>query len=140
MRALTALLSVIAVAATVAGCDHVDEMTPRSYVGLVVGHSAPLKVEVAKALVANAGAAVPQAGILRLEPLPGVAPMKVDFGWVTRGGVIIIQSKDHAVTVVQEPVLEKDKGAVTWLCVVHPSEAKPALCGSDYQNSQLQKR
>ena len=72
----------------VAACSHVDEITPRSYVGLVVGHAGPLKIEIAKSLFANPGKPVPQAGELKLPPPPGLIPMKFDFGWVTAGGAI----------------------------------------------------
>lgn len=112
-----------------AACSPVDEITPRKYVGLVVGHTEPLKIEIAKSLVAHPGKPVPQAGSLQLLPQPGLGAMKFDFGWVTTGGVIVIQNTKFAVVVVQEPVL--DQGKVKWGCVVHPVEAKPSLCGSD---------
>lgn len=126
------------VAVLVAACSHVDEITPRHYVGLVVGHSAPLKAEIAKSLIATSGKSVPQAGPLQLPPPSGLAPVKFDFGWVTTGGAIVIQNTKFAVVVVQEPTLEQ--GKVTWSCIVHPVEAKPNLCGSDYQNGLLQNR
>lgn len=125
-------------AVLVAACSHVDEVTPRLYVGLAVGHSAPLKIEIAKSLVAFPGKPVPQAGPLQLPPPSGLAPMKFDFGWVTTGGAIVIQNTKFAVVVVQEPTLEQ--GKVTWSCIVQPAEAKPNLCGSDHQNSLLQKK
>ena len=53
--------------------------------------------------------------------------MKFDFGWVTSGGAIIIQSREYAVTVVQEPVMVQ--GVVKWTCVVQPTIAKPNVCG-----------
>lgn len=61
-----------------------------------------------------------------------------DFGWVTTGGAIVIQNTKFAMVVLQEPTLEQ--GKVTWSCIVHPTEAKPNLCGSDYQNELLQKK
>ncbi|GKS91323.1 hypothetical protein [Acidovorax sp. SUPP2539] len=125
-------------AAFVAACSPVAEVTPRHYVGLVVGHSSPLKIEIAKALIASPGKPVPQAGPLQLPPPSGLAPMKFDFGWVTAGGAIMIQSTKFAVIVLQEPML--DQGKVTWSCIVHPVEAKPNLCGSDYQNGLLQNK
>lgn len=115
-------------AVLIAGCSPVDEITPRQYVGLVVGHSSPLKIEIAKSLIATPGKPVPQAGPLQLAPPPGLAPMKFDFGWVTTGGAIVIQNNKFAVVVVQEPIF--DQGKVTWSCVVHPGNAKPNLCGS----------
>ena len=122
----------------VAACSPVDEVTPRHYVGLVVGHSAPLKIKIAKSLIASPGKPVPQAGPLQLPPPTGLAPMKFDFGWVTTGGAIVIQNTKFAVVVLQEPTLAE--GVVKWSCVVQPAEAKPNLCGSDYQNSLLQKK
>lgn len=129
----TLLLAVL-----IAACSHVDEITPRSYVGLVVGHSAPLKIEIAKSLITSPGKPVSQAGPLQLPPPSGLAPMKFDFGWVTTGGAIVIQNTKYAVVVLQEPTL--DQGKVTWSCIVHPAEAKPNLCGSDYQNGLLQNK
>jgi hypothetical protein len=126
------------IAVLVAACSHVDEVTPRHYVGLVVGHSAPLKIEIAKSLIASPGKPVPQAGPLQLPPPSGLASMKFDFGWVTTGGAIVIQNTKFAVVVLQEPTL--DQGKVTWSCIVHPVEAKPNLCGSDYQNGLLQNK
>lgn len=117
-------------------CDHVDEVTPQKYVSLVVSHAARLKIDIAKSLMVNPGKSVPQAGSLQLEPMPGVAPMKYDFGWVTSSGAIIIQSNKYAVTLVQEPTVTQD--GIRWTCVVHPVEAKPNLCGSGYENSTLQ--
>ena len=130
--------AIFLLAVFVAACSHVDEVTPRSYVGLVVGHSAPLKIEIAKSLIASPGKSVPQAGPLQLPPPSGLAPMKFDFGWVTKGGAILIQNTKFAVVVLQEPRL--DQGKVTWSCIVHPAEAKPNLCGSEYQNGLLQNK
>lgn len=130
--------AVCLMAVLLAACSHVDEVTPRQYVGLVVGHSSQLKIEIAKSLIANPGKPVPQAGALQLPPPSGLTPMKFDFGWVTAGGVIVIQNVKFAVVVLQEPAL--DQGKVTWSCIVHPAEAKPNLCGSDYQNELLQNK
>ncbi|TCP10602.1 hypothetical protein EV674_1642 [Simplicispira metamorpha] len=130
--------AIFLMAVLVAACNHVDEVTPRHYVGLVVGHSAPLKIEIAKSLIANPGKPVPQAGPLQLPPPSGLAPMKFDFGWVTTGGAIVIQNTKFAVVVLQEPTL--DQGKVTWSCIVQPAEAKPNLCGSDYQDGLLQNK
>lgn len=126
------------VAALLAACSPVDEVTPRHYVGLVVSHSAQLKIDIAKSLMASPGKPVPQAGPLQLPPPSGLAPMKFDFGWVTAVGAIVIQNTKFAVVVLQEPTL--DQGKVTWICIVHPTEAKPNLCGSEYQNELLQKK
>ena len=108
-------------------CSHVDEVTPRSYVALVVGHASTLKAEIAKSLIANPGRPVSQAGALQLSASAGLLPMKFDFGWVTNSGAIIIQNKEYAVTVVQEPVMVQ--GVVKWTCVVQPTTAKPNVCG-----------
>ena len=134
MRMWAAVLTAVFAAA----CSPVDEVTPRHYVGLVVGHSAPLKTEIAKSLIASPGKPVPQAGLLQLPPPPGLAPMKFDFGWVTTSGAIVIQNTKFAVIVLQEPTI--DQGKVTWTCIVHPAEAKPNLCGSDHQNAMLQSK
>lgn len=123
-------------ALVVSSCSQVDETTPRNYVGLVVGHAAQLKINIAKSLMANPGKPVPQAGGLQLEPPQGVSPMKFDFGWVTNSGAIIVQSYKYAVTLVQEPTVTQE--GIKWTCVVHPAEAKPNLCGSGYENSTLQ--
>ncbi|QGJ17682.1 MULTISPECIES: hypothetical protein [unclassified Polaromonas] len=110
-----------------AGCNHVDEITPRSYVGIAVGHTGRLKLEIAKSLLANPGKPVPLAGELQLPPPPGLNPVKFEFGWVTAGGAIIIHSKEYSVTVLQEPRV--DQGQVKWSCVVRPADAKPNVCG-----------
>jgi hypothetical protein len=139
VRMYTLVLRLLAVGVALLGaaCSHVDEITPRSYVGLVTGHAAPLKIEIAKALIASPGKPVPPAGALQLPPPPGLIPMKFDFGWVTAGGAIIIQSNVYSVVVVQEPTVVE--GSVKWSCVVQPSEAKPDVCGSEHENQLLQK-
>lgn len=120
-----------------ASCDHIDEITPRKYVELVVGHAGRLKIDIARSLSANPQTPVPQAGPLNLAPPPGLDAMTFDFGWVMKNGALIVHSKNYGVTLVQEPIVTKD--GVSWTCVVHPAEAKPALCGSDYQNAELQR-
>jgi len=124
--------------AALLGCETAEEYTPRNFVSLAVAHTAPLKIEIAKSLIASPGKPVPQAGPLQLPPPSGLDSMKFDFGWVTTGGAIVIQNTKFAVVVLQEPTL--DQGKVTWSCVVHPAEAKPNLCGSDYQNEMLQNK
>lgn len=116
----------------------VDEVTPRKYVGLLVAHTGPLKIEIAKSLTTSPGKPVPQAGQLQLPPPSGLAQMKFDFGWVTTGGVIVIQNTKFAVVVLQEPTLVE--GVVKWSCIVHPTEAKSNLCGSGYQNLPLENK
>ena len=129
------LRSFLSTVLLIAGCSHVDEITPRSYVGLIVGYAEPLRIEISKSLIASPGKSIPQAGLLRLPPPPGLTAMKFDFGWITESGVIIIQSKEYSVVVIQEPAIVQN--SVTWNCVVHPSEAKPSLCGSTYENAKL---
>lgn len=135
----TVVLRISALSAALLGvaCSQVDEITPRSYVGLVTGHASSLKIEIAKALIANPSKPVPQAGELQLPPPLGLTPMKFDFGWVTGGGAIIIQSKTYSVIVVQEPTVIE--GSVRWSCVVQPPEAKPSICGSEHENKLLQR-
>lgn len=133
MKRVTALIVAVMVA-----CSPVDEITPRKYLGLVVGHAAPLKIEIAKSLIAFPGKAVPQAGLLQLPPPSGLESLKFDFGWVTTGGAIVVQNTKFAVVMLQEPTV--DRGIVKWSCIVHPVEAKPNLCGSDYQNNLLQNK
>lgn len=128
----------LCIAALLAGCDHVDEITPRHYLGLVVGHAAPLKMDIEKSLLAHPGQPVPQAGMLKLPTPSGVAPLSFDFGWVTATGTLIFQSKEYGVILVQEPRVEQ--GRVKWICVVSPPAAKPNLCGSDHQDGMLHKR
>lgn len=135
MRSIARVFAVACLVCALIACDHVDEVTPRKYVGLVVGHAAPLKMEIAKSLLANPGMPVPQAGVLRLPPPAGIAPMEFDFGWVTSAGAIFVQDSSHGIVLVQEPVIAAD--GVRWSCVVHPVEAKPDLCGSDYEASTL---
>ncbi|QUP53336.1 hypothetical protein GO998_05940 [Ralstonia syzygii] len=133
MRSLTRAIFLVTV--LIAGCGIVDEITPRNYVGLVVAYTTPLKKEIAKSLIMNSLEAVPQAGALQLPHPEKLVPLKFDFGWVTRSGAIVVQSKDYSVIVLQEPTVVQ--GAVRWSCIVHPTEAKPNLCGSEYQDSLL---
>lgn len=120
----------------VASCSVRDEITPQLYVGLVVAHAGPLKRELGHVLLISPTGPVPKAGPLTLPPLPGTAPIPFDFGWVTRSGAIVVHSRPYGVVIVQEPTV--DGGRIHWSCTVHPPEAKPALCGSDYQDAQLQ--
>ena len=133
-------LALLVMAMMACACDLtiVDEYTPKNFVSQAVAHIAPLKIEIAKSLITNPGKPVLQAGPLQLPPPSGLASMKFDFGWVTTGGAIVIQNTKFAVVVVQEPRL--DQGKVTWSCIVHPAEAKPNLCGSEYQNGLLQNK
>ncbi|WCM86282.1 hypothetical protein [Acidovorax sp. NCPPB 3576] len=103
-----------------------------------MAHTTSLRTEIAKSLIASPGRPVPQAGPLQLPQTPGFSTPEFSFGWVTTGGAIVIQSTKYAVVVLQEPTL--DQGKVKWSCVVHPVEAKPNLCGSDYQNELLQNK
>lgn len=108
-------------------CSHVDEITPRSYVGLLFGDTAPLRNEIAQAL--SSGKTVPNAGSLTLKPRgDGLTVVPVDFGWVTTSGAIVVHSKKYEVVVIQEPTVSQS--GVKWSCVVYPAEAKPNTCGS----------
>lgn len=138
MLALKRFVAIVLLAGVVASCEIVDEVTPRTFAGLLVAHAAPLKIKIAKSLLASPGKAVPQAGALKLPPPAGVAALDFDFGWVTSGGAIFIQSAKYGVVVFQEPFVMGD--AIRWTCVVHPATAKPSLCGSDYENSLLNSR
>ncbi|MEG2280243.1 MAG: hypothetical protein RSB86_05280 [Comamonas sp.] len=107
-------------------CGHVDEITPRSYVGLLLGDTKPKRDEIAQAL--SSGKAVPNAGTLTLKPRDnGLMVVPIDLGWVTAGGAIVVHSKKYGVVVIQEPMVSQ--GVVAWSCVVYPAEAKPNVCG-----------
>ena len=88
MHSLSQRFALVCISLVLVACDHVDEVTPKKYVSLVVAHAARLKIEIAKSLIASPVKPVPQAGPLQLPPPPGLAPMKFDFGWVTTGGAI----------------------------------------------------
>ena len=120
------------------GCNQPSEYTPQHTAGSYLAHTTLLSTEIAKSLIALPGEPVPQAGPLKLAETPGFRTPGFDFGWVTTGGAIVIQNTKFAVVVLQEPTLAE--GVVKWSCVVHPAEAKPNLCGSDYQNSLLQNK
>lgn len=108
-------------------CSHVDEITPRSYVGLLFGDTKPLRDEIAKAL--SAGKAVPNVGTLTLPPQgDGLMVAPIDLGWITKGGAIVVHNKKYGVVVIQEPIVSQS--GVAWNCVVYPVEAKPSVCGS----------
>jgi hypothetical protein len=108
-------------------CSHVDEITPRSYVGLLFGDTKSLRDEIGQEL--SSGKAVSSAGTLTLKPRSdGLIVAPVDLGWVTKGGGIVVHSKKYGVVVIQEPTVLQ--GGVTWSCVVYPVEAKPNVCGS----------
>jgi hypothetical protein len=111
---------------SIAACDHADEITPRSYVSLLVTDTLALRDQIAQQLLS--GKAISNAGPLTLRPFePELVVMPVDFGWVTAGGAIVTYSKKYGVTVVQEPTVSS--GSVRWSCVVHPADAKPNVCG-----------
>lgn len=119
----------------ISACGVVDEITPRNYVGLVVAYTSHLKKEISKFLISNPKKPVPQAGALQLPQPVNLAALKFDFGWVTTSGAILIKNKSYSVLVLQEPTVEQ--GRVRWSCTVYPAEAKPNLCGSEYQNTLL---
>lgn len=125
-------LIISTIAITTIACSPVDEITPKKYVGIIAAYSSNLKTEITKSLTAFPGKPVPQAGPLQLLPPPGLAPMRFDFGWVTGGGAIVIQSSKFNVIFIQEPIVEQSK--VTWSCIVYPVEAKPKLCNSEFNN------
>lgn len=120
------------------GCNQPSDYTPKHMAGSYLAHTTSLRTEIAKSLIASPGRPVPQAGPLQLPQTPGFSTPEFAFGWVTTGGAIVIQSTKYTVVVLQEPTL--DQGKVKWSCVVHPVEAKPNLCGSDYQNEMLQNK
>ncbi|BCB27723.1 hypothetical protein SKTS_26090 [Sulfurimicrobium lacus] len=110
-----------------AACSHVDEITPRSYVGLLYGDTKLVREEIAQAL--SNGKTVPNAGTLLLKPRDdGLMVVPIDLGWVTAGGAIVVHSKKYGVVVIQEPIISR--GKVAWSCIVYPAEAKPNACGS----------
>jgi hypothetical protein len=107
-------------------CSHVDEITPRSYVGLLLGDTKPQRDEIAQAL--SSGKAVPNLGTLELKTrADSLMAVPIDLGWITAGGTIVVHSKKYGVVVIQEPRVSQT--GVTWNCVVYPIEAKPNVCG-----------
>ena len=116
----------VLVCVSIAGCDHVDEITPRAYVSLVVSDTLMQREQIAAQLLSGKGVSI--AGPLTTRPpKPNAVTMPVDFGWVTAGGAVVTYSKKFGVMVVQEPAVLN--GAVKWSCIVHPAEAKPNVCG-----------
>jgi hypothetical protein len=111
----------------ITACNHVDEVTPRSYVGLVVGDLEPQRQIVAGAL--SSGTVVPNVGPLKLVPANSSKTVPMDFGWITASGTIVVHNKDYGVVLIQEP--RTLKGEVVWSCVVYPAAAKPKVCGSE---------
>jgi hypothetical protein len=107
------------------GCSHVDEITPRDFVRIVVAHSTPVRKSIENNIKSINNPNM-QAGVLTLPALSGISPPAYDFGWVTRGGALIIQSYQHKVTFIQEPIVQG--GNVSWKCVVYPVEAMPSVC------------
>ncbi|CAM8625987.1 hypothetical protein MCEMSHM24_02655 [Comamonadaceae bacterium] len=123
IRYIGGLLLFVAVVA----CSHVDEITPRSYVGLLFGDTKSLRDEIGQAL--SGGKTVPNVGTLTLKPRDdGLMVAPIDLGWVTKGGAIVVHNKKYGVVVIQEPIVSQ--GGVAWNCVVYPVEAKPNVCGS----------
>lgn len=112
----------------IVACDPiVDRITPLSYVGLLISDTAPLRNEIGQSLSSNRSKAVPNAGLLRLNPRSdGIMVMPVDFGWVTSNGTIVVHNKKYGVVVIQEPTLSPS--GVRWNCTVYPEEAKPTSC------------
>jgi len=123
MRSLIVVVMVIIFVA----CDSIDEITPQKYAELIIWQMAPIKTEIEKSLITKPGESVPQAGSLKLLPLPGgIDPMKFNFGWITKNGAIIVQSKKYDVVIVQEPILVN--GKFVWSCIVNPKEINPIPC------------
>lgn len=108
-------------------CSHVDEITPRSYVGLLLGDTKPLRDEIAQAL--SDGKTISSAGKLTLKPRgDGLIVVPIDMGWITTGGAIVVHNKKYGVVLIQEPMVSRS--GVTWSCVVYPVEAKPNVCSA----------
>ena len=110
----------------VIGCEHKDEITSRAYVSLLVADTLPQRKQIALDLLS--GKLISTAGILSpMASAEGALVMQIDFGWVTAGGAVLLNSKKYGVSVVQEPTVVN--GRVRWSCVVHPVEFRPNVCG-----------
>ncbi|WP_128099459.1 hypothetical protein [Paracidovorax avenae] len=106
-------------------CTQVDEITPRSYIGLIIGETQSAREEISKSL-AN-GEAIKISGDLKItQAKEKKLQMPVDFGWITKEGSIIIQSKKYDVLLIQEPTISN--GSVTWTCISYPKDAAPNFC------------
>jgi hypothetical protein len=69
------------------------------------------------------GTPVMEAGNFSTQSEEGKMIMKVDFGWVTSSGSIIVYNEEYGVVVVQEPIVSGEN--ITWNCIVYPESAKP---------------
>lgn len=118
-------LFIIIISALCLSCTQVDEITPRSYIGLIIGETQPNREEISRSL--SIGEAIKISGELKINPTKDKRlQMPVDFGWITKEGSIIIQSKKYDVLLIQEPTISN--GSVTWTCISHPKDAAPNFC------------
>lgn len=118
-------LWVIIFSATCISCTQVDEITPRSYAGMIIGETQSNREELSRSL--SIGEAIKISGELKINPTKDKRlQMPVDFGWITKEGSIIIQSKKYDVLLIQEPTISD--GSVTWTCISYPKDAAPNFC------------
>lgn len=98
-------------------CTVVDEITPRSYVGLLWGNTGTIRVQIADDLLNKR--------TIKSNPLILSEPnaIKTDFAWITQGGSIVVRNN---VTVIFEPRQAGNK--ITWGCITYPEKVAPTFC------------
>lgn len=118
-------LLIITFSATCISCNQIDEITPRSYAGMIIGETQSERDEISNSL--SKGEPIKIGGDLKIVPAQDKnLQMPVDFGWITKEGSIIIQSKKYNVLLIQEPTISK--GRITWTCISYPKDAAPNFC------------
>jgi len=111
--------------ASLIGCNHIDQETPRSFVNRLVDDTRQERAEIASQLVAGEKT-VALAGPLVLKRRNGIKPTIIDFGWITAKGSIVAHSKEFGVVVIFDPSVSD--GKVKWICITYPQEAKSKVC------------
>lgn len=111
-----------------AACGHVDEITPRAYVALLVVDTADVRDGISQALTKGEELSIAGPLVLQLHK-DGTSTASVDFLWVTKTGAVVAHNKKYGVVLIQEPIISQ--GNVRWSCTVYPTEAKPNICGTE---------
>lgn len=98
-----------------------DEITPRSYVALLLADSTALRDEISTSLTTDISK-LPKGQFYNLKSATAL-PMSIDFGRVGANGTITTYSKKYNVLLIQEPTVSQ--GKVLWSYAVYPESARP---------------
>ncbi|WP_152033845.1 hypothetical protein [Paracidovorax avenae] len=92
---------------------------------MIIGQTQSKRDEISNSL--SKGVPINVGGELKIAPTQDKnLQMPVDFGWITKEGSIITQSKKYNILIIQEPTISK--GGITWTCITYPKDAAPNFC------------